>query len=79
MHSDHGPLLLKLDMGTSYSKSCEETRIPSEVLLEEKKEAEYQINKEIGEAFLAGSWLKEHEEEFRGILVKQVGKTEWPI
>ena len=29
-----------------------------------RKEAECQINEEIGEAFWAGSWLKEHEEEF---------------
>ena len=46
MHSDHYPLLLKLDIGTSYSNRCEETRISSEVLLEEKlsrKEAECQI------------------------------------
>ena len=68
IHSDHCPLLLKLDIGTSYNNRCEETRISSEVLLEEKlsrKEAECQINKEIGEAFWAGSWLKEHEEEFQ--------------
>jgi len=67
IHSDHCPLLLKLDTGISYNNRCEETRISSEVLLEEKlsrKEAECQINKEIGEAFWAGSWLKEHEEEF---------------
>jgi len=57
IHSDHCPLLLKLDIGTSYNNRCEETRISSEVLLEEKlsrKEAECQINKEIGEAFGRG-------------------------
>ena len=36
MHSDHCPLLLKLNVGTSYSNRCEETRISSEALFEEK-------------------------------------------
>lgn len=35
MHSDHCPLLLKLNTGTSYSNKWEETRILSEVLLED--------------------------------------------
>lgn len=35
MHSDHCPLLLKLNTGTSYSSKWEETRILSEVLLED--------------------------------------------
>ena len=31
------------------------------------------INKEIGEAFWAGSWLKEHEEKFQRHLISEAG------
>jgi len=38
-----------------------------------RKEAECQINKEIGEAFWAGSWLKEHKQEFQ----RHLGEAGW--
>ena len=76
LHSDHCPILLKLNTGISYRNSLEETRKLSEVLLEERlsrKEVECQNNKETGEIFWAGTWLKDQGEVFQ----KRLGEVGW--
>ena len=76
LHSDHCPILLKLNTGISYRNSLEETKKLSEVLLEEKlsqKEVECQNNEETSEIFWAGTWLKDQGEMFQ----KRLSEVDW--